>query len=77
MTSYRSSHVDLLGASTTGDVRFEQKSSGTLGNLFLWELIPLEQSLPVDGEIQAWIKESGFEAGEEEKMIIEYPEEKQ
>lgn len=46
------------------------------GNRFLWELIPLEQSLPVDEKIQAWIKESGFEAGEEEKMIIEYTTEK-
>lgn len=46
------------------------------GNLFLWDMLPLEQSLPVDAEIQAWIKESGFEAGEEAERIIEYPKEK-
>lgn len=50
-------------------------ASYTKGNLFLWKLIPLERSLPVDEEIQAWIKESGFEAGEEERRILEYTDE--
>lgn len=44
--------------------------SYTKGNLFFWKLIPLEQSLAVDEEIQAWIKESGLEADEEEKTIL-------
>jgi 2',3'-cyclic-nucleotide 2'-phosphodiesterase (5'-nucleotidase family) len=44
------------------------------GNLLLWQLIPLESSLPVDPEIDAWIRESGVEADEE--MTIRYPEEK-
>ncbi|MCX5908452.1 MAG: hypothetical protein NTY64_15025 [Deltaproteobacteria bacterium] len=44
--------------------------SYTKGNLFLWKLIPLEQSLPVDEEIQTWIKESGLEADEEERIIL-------
>jgi hypothetical protein len=48
-----------------------KRQRNSKGNLFLRELITLEESLSVDQEIQAWIKESAFGAGEEEKMINE------